>query len=271
MELSLPINDTEEVYDAFEVFTHYKEELGIEQSEIDKVKHDFDKAKIIRKRITELQDEFPSVNESTKGNANFEKFSSYILAIKEIPNCPPSIIVTLFEKLVSDWIKKPEGWISYIKYKNELMSKRPSTSSSQFVSQEVNVICHRAICACPRDLRVQLLNLDTVELMDPTRMEHHFENALNCLNNSPADQVSIWLRYLTFLIRNNSEIVLNVFDDCWNRLSNRWGDKADRSGEILQMWSLFYYGQKNYEKGSEVFNWIFGESKNLISLAYIYQ
>lgn len=86
----------------------------------------------------------------------------------------------------------------------------------------------------------------------------------------PEPVVTIWLEYLSYVRRttnydkeNEIEMLRATFTLAWDTLGRQFGEKADQTCELLQMWGRLEYGPLNdLAKGKELWTTVMSSADN---------
>ncbi|SPP89281.1 RNA-binding protein 4F [Drosophila guanche] len=229
---------------------------------------DLDDAKCAE--LAELLDQYkkklsPLVNYDRE---NLESFSPvHIMQLEQINNMDyrdeirDALGCTIFEITVSNFRRVERVWLDYINYTSKSV-ERP-TGGYQ-ISSPLEVAKRAAMSTTSRLVNHKLIHLMETEGYSVQEVDNVLEGILPRLEINSIETVELHLDYLAYRVRNcdlsdmdQCTEVRQKFDAAWNTLSDLYGEKADNSYEVLQLYAQVEYSKfLNPEQGYKVWEYI---------------
>ncbi|XP_034657501.1 RNA-binding protein 4F [Drosophila subobscura] len=229
---------------------------------------DLDDAKCAE--LAELLDQYkkklsPLVNYDRE---SLESFSPvHIMQLEEINNMDypdeirDALGCTIFEITVSNFRRVERVWLDYINYTSKSV-ERP-TGGYQ-ISSPLELAKRAAMSTTSRLVNHKLIYLMETEGYTVQEVDNVLEGILPRLEINAIETVELHLDYLAYRVRNcdlsdmdQCTEVRQKFDAAWNTLSDLYGEKADNSYEVLQLYAQVEYSKfLNPEQGYKVWEYI---------------
>ncbi|XP_023162071.2 RNA-binding protein 4F isoform X1 [Drosophila hydei] len=238
--------------------------------------------------IADLIDEFKQKLKSNAENSSWLQ-ESYLLRAETLSlstNLKCSLAKLIYERCLAKYPTDSRLWLDYIAYMEKPMEP------------EGEAMAHTAVCdgylKCkPLELINRVLqtrptialNHKYLELMEqnklsPEQVDSEIKRQLQRIEPYMEMNVELQLDYLAYRVRHtevhNEEQVnqlRDAFREVWDRLSELYGDLADTSYEVLQLWAQVEYAKlNNPENGAaiwcEIFNYPGSSVRSHLWLSY---
>ncbi|XP_022227503.2 LOW QUALITY PROTEIN: RNA-binding protein 4F [Drosophila obscura] len=208
--------------------------------------------------LAELLDQYKkklsTLIRDARENVEWECFSPvHILQLEEINNMDypdeirDALGCTIFEITVSNFPPVERVWLDYINYANKSV-KRP-TGGYQ-ISSPLELAKRAAMSTYSRLVNHKLIHLMETEGCSVQEVDNVLEGIFHRLEINTKATVELHLDYLAYRVRHcdisdmdQCTQLRQRFDGAWNILSDLYGEKADTSYEVLQL-----YAQVEYSK-----------------------
>ncbi|XP_020800703.1 RNA-binding protein 4F [Drosophila serrata] len=203
-----------------------------------------------------------------------------VLALN-LNNCVKnSVIRFIFERTVSKFPTADALWLAYIQFvlgddiddnvdvdEAELAAQTASRIGKGFLQSTGVDLAKRAFrCRPTTRLNHKLLALMELENLDLASVNEQFQAMVKRTSRNLLMTVELYLDYLAYRIRNtnadNASQVTSLreaFFKSWEDLSELYGDQADTSYEILQLWAQVEYSHlRSPSNGYNIWRQILG-------------
>ncbi|XP_016983349.1 uncharacterized protein LOC108047610 [Drosophila rhopaloa] len=217
-----------------------------------------------RKIIQKLVDEFKKdLDEMKTQNCDWNWSKLHKRNVEDVQSLPfdedikNAVIRFLFERTLAKFPIADFLWLCYIDFimgkdgnkKEEAVAKRESRLGKGFLRSTALDLAWRGVRSRP-SVRLNHRFINLMELADFKQpdVDHQLRIILKRIEPDMIMTVELHLDYLAYCVRNtnvkdNAQVIglRAAFNSVWEELSNLYGDKADTSYEVLQLWAQVEY------------------------------